>query len=146
MNLPCLMSNSRLASSLLCCFLIVGCKSGPARPLCQPVSGKVLFENTPLAEAELTFHPVQGTVVPLPVAVTGVDGQFQATTWSDNDGIPVGDYVVTIVWKKLKQQGEEQIRSGPNQLPAMYADPKKSPLRCSIKEGDNMLPDFQLKR
>lgn len=138
--------NSRLLASLLCCLLLAGCQSGPARPVCQPVSGKVLFDNRPVPEAQLTFHPKQGTMELLPTAVTREDGQFQATTWAVKDGIPVGEYVVTIVWKQLVMQGEEKIRNGPNQLPAIYADPKKSPLRCTIKEGDNMLPTFELKR
>lgn len=82
----------------------------------------------------------------LPTAVTREDGQFQATTWADKDGIPVGDYVVTIVWKQLKLQGEEKVRNGPNQLPEIYGDVKRSPLRCTIKEGNNLLPTFDLKR
>jgi hypothetical protein len=132
--------------SLLVVVLFTGCQSGPARQVCQPVSGKVLFDNRPIVEAQLTFHPLAGTMNLLPTAITGVDGQFQATTWADKDGMPVGDYVVTIVWKQLVLQGEEKIRNGPNQLPAIYADPKKSPLRCTIKEGENKLPTFELKR
>lgn len=137
---------SRLAFSLLLCFLALGCASGPARPVCQPVSGRVLFENKPLQEAQLVFHPVNGALVPLPTAFTQEDGQFQVTTWADNDGIPVGEYVVTIVWKQLVQQGEEKVRNGPNQLPAIYGNATRSPLRCTIKEGDNKLPTFELKR
>jgi len=138
--------HSRLAASLLCCFLTIGCQSGPVRPVCQPVSGKVLFENRAIPEAQLTFYPVSGTMELLPTAVTREDGQFQATTWADKDGIPVGDYVVTIVWKQLIMQGEEKVRNGLNQLPLIYADPKRSPLRCTIKEGSNELPPFVLKR
>ena len=84
--------------------------------------------------------------MPLPTAVTGDDGQFQATTWADNDGIPVGDYVVTIVWKQLVLQGEEKVRNGGNQLPVIYANSTRSPLRCTIKEGENKLAAFELKR
>ncbi|MFT3880323.1 MAG: hypothetical protein QM703_11765 [Gemmatales bacterium] len=138
--------HSRLLGSLLCCLLTIGCQSGPARPVCQPASGKVLLDNRPVPEAQLTFHPQQSAMELLPTAVTRDDGQFQATTWADKDGIPVGDYVVTIVWKQLVLQGEEKVRNGPNQLPAIYADPKKSPLRCTIKEGANKLPTFELKR
>lgn len=137
---------SRLHASLLCCLLMMGCQSGPARPVCQPASGKVLFEGRALPEAQLTFHPLQGTMPLLPGAITREDGEFQATTWADKDGIPIGDYVVTIVWKQLVMQGEEKVRNGPNQLPAIYADPKKSPLRCTIKEGENKLSTFDLKR
>lgn len=135
----------RICCGLLTSLFLIGCSSGPERPVCYPASGRVLFENRPIAEARLTFHPLQGSVVPLPVATTGEDGQFQVTTWADHDGLPTGSYAVTIIWPQLVQQGEEKTRSGRNQLPTLYADPKRTPLRCTIKDGENKLPVFAIK-
>lgn len=137
---------SRLSLNLLVLLLFVGCNSGPVRPVCQPVHGRLTFEKQPLAEAQLVFHPLNSSFVPLPTAMTRADGQFDVTTWADNDGAPLGEYLVTVEWKQLIQQGEEKVRSGKNMLPAIYADAKKSPLRCIIKEGDNTLPVFELKK
>lgn len=133
-------------SYLLGCLLVLGCQMGSGRPSCQPASGQVLLEKRPVPEAQLTFHPKQGTLDLLPTAITREDGQFQVTTWSDKDGLPIGEYVVTIVWKQLIMQGEEKVRNGPNQLPMIYSDPKRSPLRCTIQAGTNTLPAFELKR
>lgn len=132
--------------SLLVFILVAGCSGGPVRPVCFPVQGKVLFENQPLSEARLIFHPVRGELVPQPTAVTSPDGQFQLATWADKDGAPAGDYIVTVVYQQLVQQGEEKVRSGKNLLPVLYADPRKSPLRATVKEGSNTLPAFELKR
>ena len=136
----------RLLVGLLVCFFWAGCKSGPVRPVCHPAHGRVMFDNRPLAEAQLVFHPVVGSVVPLPTAITRSDGAFDVTTWADNDGAPVGEYRVTIVLKELVMLGEEKVRSGRNLLPIIYSDNKRSPLKCIIKEGDNTIPVFELKR
>lgn len=128
--------------SVLLLLLMAGCSSTPGRPACYPVKGTVQFQQQPLEEAQVTLHPVSGTITPLPTGITNRDGTFSITTWAANDGAPAGDYKVTVVWKQLVQQGEEKIRNGKNLLPAIYADPLRTPLKCSITTDAN--PPLQL--
>ena len=53
-----------------------------------PVSGKVLWENRPLAHATVVLHPTadQGPNAFKPRAVTKEDGTFSLTTYDGNDG------------------------------------------------------------
>src|SRR5260370_31173791 len=47
----------------------------------NPVHGKVLHQNEPIEGVVVTFHPKgKGTLLELPVAVTGEDGNFELTT------------------------------------------------------------------
>lgn len=122
-----------LASTVL---FLTGC-GGSKYPPCIPVSGKVLLNRQPVAEAQVTFHPKNGTLTTLPMAITNEKGEFTLTTFTERDGAPEGEYVVTVELKQLVQQGEEKTRSGRNLLPADYANPKKSTLKATVKPGDN---------
>jgi len=122
---------------------LAGCGNARAEP--HPVAGKVLFNGRPIAEALVTLHSLQNNVTPMPIAYTREDGQFDVSWLGQGDGAPEGEYAVTITWRQLIQQGEEKVRSGRNQLPANYADPKKTPWRCTIKAGKNVLPVHEIK-
>ncbi|MBL8824140.1 MAG: hypothetical protein JNJ77_16260 [Planctomycetia bacterium] len=122
---------------------LAGCSR--ARPEPHPVAGKVLFNGRPIADAMVTLHSVKNDVTPMPIAYTRADGQFDVSWLKQGDGAPVGEYAVTITWRQLVQRGEEKERSGRNQLPAHYADPQKTPWRCIIKPGKNVLPVHEIK-
>lgn len=116
--------------------LFMGGCGGSKYPLCIPVSGKVLLNKQPVAEAQVTFHPKNGTLTTLPMAITNEKGEFTLTTFTERDGAPEGDYVVTVELKQLVQQGEERTRSGRNLLPGVYANSKKSALKATVKPGN----------
>lgn len=122
---------------LLLFLFLTGCSSSGGSATCYPLKGTVLYQKQPLEEAQITLHPVSGTITPLPTAITNKDGSFVVTTWSADDGAPEGDYTVTVTWKQLVLQGEEKTRSGKNLLPAIYSDPKRTPLKCKIQAGEN---------
>jgi hypothetical protein len=134
--------HKKLLDLVLILFL-TGC--GPVHPELHQVRGKVTFNQQPIADALVTLHPLQGNLSPLPIAYTRADGQFEISWLGQGDGAPSGDYAITITWKQLIQQGEEKVRSGKNLLPAKYADPQKTPWRCSIKPGENLLPVYDIK-
>ena len=93
--------------------------------------------------------------------ITGADGVYNLTTFTTNDGAIPGDYKVSVkkpktlqpvvdaptggtdpgamvdLYKKAMQPGKEKSRpkSSPgeeNELPADYANPEKSGLKCQV--------------
>jgi len=104
----------------------------------QPVQGKVFFEGTPAANAHVVFHR------PLPDgkryeyggdALVEADGSFTMTTYTANDGVPVGDYAVTVTLRE--PMWDDASKPGPNRLPQRYSKPATSELRVKVKEGTN---------
>lgn len=130
---------SKLPLVFLLSFLCLssGCSSGSGNPVCYPISGKVLFNQQPIAEAQVVLYPKTGSISPLPMGYTDEKGQFTITTWATGDGAPAGDYVVTVSWKALELKGEEKIRSGRQLLSMENTDPHRSPWKYTVKEGGN---------
>jgi hypothetical protein len=109
----------------------------------HPVQGQVFFKGKAPHRAVVWFHPLgpsdfRGAP---PRGVVAEDGSFQMSTFKTHDGAPVGHYRVTISWKKVGAADEE----GPELLPARYQHPANTELpTVEIKEGENVLPPFQL--
>ncbi len=137
-----------LLVSLSCCSC-----SRNEKPL-YPVRGSVSFKGLPVVKAMVVFHSL-GDSDPKtvkPRAIISKDGSFQAYTYAAGDGIPAGDYVVTVVGEKSRGQTKKAASATKKKdeahvrlLPAHYEDPKTSELRAKIQEGANELPPFQLK-
>ena len=132
-----------LALLLIAGVLVSGC--GPRQEPVYPVSGQVLWSGKPLADAVVVLHPEDGTRRSL-TAWTDASGRFQLTTYQPGDGAPVGTYLVTVEYRDLVQEGDERVRHGPNRLPACYAKPETSGLRCEVTAGTNTLPPWNLER
>jgi hypothetical protein len=111
----------------------------PVLPV-APVSGSVKFGSEVPAGAQLTFVPVARTEEGIQSsAVVRPDGTFRVSTYGTEDGAPVGEYVVLAQWFK-PVKGEDGNAGGPNVFPKTYADPTKSPIKVTVKEGSNELP------
>ncbi|MCE9529328.1 MAG: hypothetical protein K8R36_25040 [Planctomycetales bacterium] len=126
-------------------LLLAGC-DGETGPRCYSVQGKVVYQNRPLAEAMVVFHPLTAPAEesPQPIGHTDVAGQFVLTTLKSGDGAPVGEYSITVELREPRQIGEEIVRDGPNLLPAKYANPKETPLRHKVIPGQNDVPEIKL--
>ena len=120
--------------------LAAGCTSqdGSGAKAGQPIRGQVFVQKQPAAGAELVFYPVNEPpepTEPRPGAIAGDDGSFTC------DARP-GDYIVTVVWPgKPLPDGREEPE---DKLFGKYADPKRSPLRVTIREGQTELEPFRL--
>ena len=68
------------------------------------------------------------------------------TTYRPGDGAPLGLYAATVEYRELVQEGDEQIRNGRNLLPARYANPETSQLRCAVQAGVNEFQPWLLER
>ena len=125
--------------------LLIGCGSETG-PRCHPVEGKVLYQNQPLAEAMVVFHPLvpPAEKIPQPIGNTNAEGRFVMTTLKSGDGAPIGEYAITIELREPRQIGEEVVRDGPNLLPPKYASPKDTPLRHTVVPGKNEVPGIKL--
>jgi hypothetical protein len=110
------------------------------------VQGKVVFQNQPLAEAMVVFHPLTAPAEksPQPIGQTDAAGHFVLTTLKTGDGAPAGEYSITVELREPRQIGEEIVRDGPNLLPALYASPKETPLRHKVIPGQNDVPEIKL--
>ncbi|MFO0969763.1 MAG: metallophosphoesterase [Gemmataceae bacterium] len=125
----------------------------------QPTRGTVLLDGVPVADAEVALYAVDAAVVKketkkeeidkkvievakrLPPrvadALTEADGTFTLSSYAAGDGAPAGTYTVTVV--RRVPAYEPSGKPGPNRLPARYATPHESPLRVTVKAGDNVL-------
>ncbi|GIX00313.1 MAG: hypothetical protein KatS3mg111_3645 [Pirellulaceae bacterium] len=147
-----------LVCALLCNAMLVGCGSGGPDPV--PVSGKVLYQGKPVADATVTFLSTSGGRSAS--GKTAADGTFTLTTNKTGDGAVPGDYIVTIskVAAKGASAGPINIENGEygedygrmmdavatgdmskflkDELPAKYGDPAQSGLRRTVTaEGPN---------
>jgi len=129
----------------------MGCgKSDNLKPV-FPVSGTATFNGEPMAGAMIAFHP-HGDPNPHALraqATADKEGRFQMTTYKTGDGVPVGEYAVTIYWPAKRTKGEatdptaEEEDMPPDRLNKVYTVPTTTKLRASVQEQSNTI-DFNL--
>ncbi len=116
------------------CLLLLGCSSDA--PKLVAVSGKVTFKNEPLTAGNLFFHPDAGNSFQKdkPSSQLQLDGSFSMKTFPYGDGIPPGNYKVTLDRALAARVGK------PN-----YADPNKTPWTVEVPEGGLVDKLFEVK-
>jgi hypothetical protein len=136
----------RLAGRLLLAMAVLalpaaGC--GKAKPATAPVTGRVLLDGRPVADAAVMFEPVDGGVPAR--GSTRDDGGFTLSTFARDDGAIVGRHRVSI--SKFVTEGvaanELGLEAEPGPpglqpkaaLPVRYADPKASGLEATVEAG-----------
>ncbi|MFO0969265.1 MAG: metallophosphoesterase [Gemmataceae bacterium] len=105
------------------------------REATQPVHGRVFFEGTPTPGAVVVFEPRKGSKGVRAEGTVAGDGSFLLTTYKADDGAAVGEYSVSVTWRRADKSG----KAGPNLLPASYAKGATSPLVFAVRPGDNAL-------
>jgi hypothetical protein len=102
----------------------------------QPVTVTLTLDGKPLAGAYVVFkgsgkdRPARGD------GITSLDGTVRISTWEANDGLPVGEYRITVA-PRLPFAPES--KPGMAALPARYASEKTSELTATIQPGPNTL-------
>jgi hypothetical protein len=126
--------------------LALGCGKSEVRPPTYEVRGMVLYQDKPVNRAFIVLHPVDASVknVPPPTAYTDRDGKFTLGTWRADDGVPAGEYLVTISCIRKTRPDEDEEEEEKNLLPERYLKPETSNLRITITVGTNELPAFRL--
>ncbi|MDR2641929.1 MAG: carboxypeptidase-like regulatory domain-containing protein [Planctomycetaceae bacterium] len=144
-----------LLLTLLVCFS--GC-SNSSRQV-ESVTGHVTFNGSPLADAQIVFHPKKTNGFAA-VGTTQADGTFTLVTpGTTKAGAVVGDYRVSVTkivamddnGKPLTPETTpEDIRKGTripqrvSVLPEKYGQPDQSPLEAVVVRGKNTF-QFDLK-
>ena len=102
-----------------------------------PIKGLLLNNGKPVAGATVSFH----TFVKTPTeryaftadAFTDKDGAFVPSTYEAFDGLPAGEYTVTIVQTGKYYDGEVTAKS---MLPEKYTTTKTTTLKVIVKEDE----------
>jgi hypothetical protein len=123
-------------------LLAASCGDGRFKPT-FPVQGSVTYMGEPAAGAKVFFHSLDDPDDQLskPMATVQADGSFVISTYRRNDGMPAGEYTVTVIWLPPGYQGP--IEQG-NKLPMRYSAAETSGLKASIAKAPNELPVFEL--
>jgi hypothetical protein len=111
-----------------------------------PVTGKLVDGDKPAEKAVMFFHPRDGSGAGtlLPVGRVAADGSFRVSTYMANDGAPVGDYAVTVVWPKIPKDAPADEVEGPDQLEGRCSNPKTSPWHVRVEEKAKNLGTLDL--
>lgn len=109
-------------------------------------TGVVKFKGKPVVDAELAFYP-EDTTAPesvRPRAKTTEGGKFEVWTYQQGDGIPAGNYKVTVVHNEVAVS-KGTIVAKPNSLPAKYSRLDSTDLVVAIAAGPNDLQPIEIK-
>ena len=138
---------SRPIFAIACAAALAGCGGSADRAPTYPARGQVLWEGKPLAGALVALHPLTSAGdQTLPArAETDEQGKFVLGTYDSEDGVPAGEYVVTVHWHQLQKNGES-FEPGPDVVPAQFSVRAQSELKVRIAAGENQLPPFDLRR
>jgi hypothetical protein len=124
-------------ASLLILLNGLGC-SGETKVV--PVQGQMMYKGAEPAEgAIVVFHAVGSTPGLLgnpPMATVKKDGSFRPTTYKPEDGLPEGEYKITVIWfgqssKSLRREGS----TATDRLKGKYGDLEKTELRATVTKG-----------
>jgi hypothetical protein len=107
------------------------------------VTGTVLFEGQPAEGATVVLHPADRSITIRPRGVVDADGSFELTTYLPGDGAPVGEYKVTIDWRKPVEFAGDFL-PGPNKLPEALASMATTKLHASVPRGGGELEAFEI--
>jgi hypothetical protein len=123
-------------------FAALSCGGAEDRLPVYPVRGQLFVDGKPAAGAYVLFHPSSDadTQATRPRGQVTQDGTFVLSTYGANDGAPMGDYVVTIDWRRTVPGHGPR---GPSLVSPEYGTPRESPLRATVKAESNSLAPFQ---
>ncbi len=111
----------------------------------QPVSGQVLYAGEPAAGVQVYFMPLDAPAIPQipanPRGVTGPDGRFTLTTFTEGDGAAIGTYQIALMWPRVTKGARSE--SEEDRLLGWYGG-VHSKLRAEVKEGENTIPPIRL--
>jgi len=102
-------------------------------------TGQLVWPEGDVQGLMIALHPVDPNAPRTPVQPTGViqaDGRFEVMSYEVGDGVPPGDYIVTVR-EAPRADGAPKITLPPKK----FLDPKTSPLRVMIEnKAMNDLP------
>ena len=143
----------RIARLLVPICMTLGCGSDMVQ-----VTGMVSLDGEPLEGATVTFFRADGKGRPA-AGITDPQGSFNMTSYQANDGLPPGDYKVTITkvvngtdFKTSSASLEKKHRTAyakakpvspevPDMkkvLPLLYENPRETPFTCRVPPDEEL--------
>ena len=103
----------------------------------EPVKGLLTNNGKPVAGATVGFHsfvkePTERFAM-VADGFTAADGSFTPSTYAAFDGIPAGEYTVTVTQTGKYYDGDVMAKS---QLPEKYTAAKTTTLKVTVKENE----------
>jgi hypothetical protein len=112
-----------------------GVKDYYRRPT-HPVTTKVMFDGKPAAGAYVVLQGMgREPRQPRADGIVEADGSLRLSTYEAFDGVPAGDYAITVELRKPQFLPDGTV--GPNLYPAKYADLTTSGITYRVKPGSN---------
>jgi hypothetical protein len=131
-----------MAVSLLGC----GGPGGPPRKETIHVKGKLTVDGAAPGEPlQITCHNKAGLDTKMPTvsqSMSEPDGSFEIATYQKGDGVPPGDYALTIAW--LEFNAMSMSFTGKDKLNKRYDDPAKSEITFTVKDKPVDLGEIKL--
>ncbi|WP_422931177.1 hypothetical protein [Singulisphaera sp. PoT] len=124
--------------------LAFGCADDAGKVPLYTVTGSVQVDGKPASGVQIRFYPADkvGDLDSLnPTSVSKEDGSFLMGTYTKDDGAPEGFYKVTLY---LPAEPPNGSNSPDDLLGGEYLDPAKTPLKATVKVGENRLEPFQV--
>ena len=143
-NIP---SRDLCCAVLLATAALAGCGPDYNHMPVFPVSGSLFVANKPAAGAMVTFHPADKLNDPRAqrsFATVEEDGSFHMTTYFPADGVPPGEYVVTLNWPGELPPTAHPTELPPDRLRGRYFSPSKPYTRVTVEEKPNELEPFRI--
>jgi hypothetical protein len=157
--------------SLGCCLfsasLFLGCGRGSAHPELVPVTGTVMYNDAPVAGAEVSFFAAGAPRAASDI--TDAEGKFSLSMFEPGDGTMAGENIITVSkmeggptaavsatpssgppdpaalaamsQKRMNSGGGVAVASGPKSLvPEKYSKRETTPLKEVISPTNNKIP------
>lgn len=123
--------------------LFAGCSGKPDwHAKTYRVTGTLTINGTPAPNAVLLAHLLTGHFDrpgTIPYAIVNENGTFSFTTYNDNDGLPEGEFALTLTWPMtLSEPGAD------DRLSNKYESLDSPVATILVKAGKNEIPPIQL--
>jgi hypothetical protein len=157
--------------SLGCCLfsasLFLGCGGGSGHPELVPVTGTVMYNNSPVAGAEVSFFAAGAPRAASDT--TDAEGKFSLSMFDPGDGTMAGENIITVskieggptavvtatpssappdptalasmAQQRMAKGGGATVATGPKSLvPEKYSKRETTPLKETISATNNKIP------
>lgn len=130
-----------LCASILC-LSVIGCGGSPDTP--YPVSGKVTVKGgKPLTKGTIRFNGTSGKKIVSGMGTIDDKGNYQLSSLGVNDGVPVGDYTVTLAGTETGKDYDHPDEPVVKHIADKYGSDSTTDLKKSVKAGKNTI-DLEL--
>ena len=82
--------------------------------------------------------------MPTPAGETDASGQYRLGSYKLDDGAPVGDYKVTVIWLEPPPATAQGIFDQKDRLAGRYSNAENSKLTARVDKGGGEIPAFEL--